>query len=236
MRFADVDWERGLAITVVPVDASWRLESWNLRGNPVETILANSRDVRRSVAFSPAGSLLVGVRANGRVAAWDLDSGLEVLPRASLPAAATVLLSSDGQCALASTDSFSTLNVSAFTDVAVLSTTDGHTIAHLKEHARSSQFRVISADAKQAATLVDVDPGKEWTLGLWDLAAPKKDPVRPFELSGFPAAGAYSPDGHLLAIGLENGRTVLAGVDGGQHEMGEGTAAVRDICSPGGVR
>jgi WD40 repeat protein len=240
-RVMDVDWARGLAMTVAKSASSARLQTWNLWMNAVETPLANSNTIRPSIAFSAAGTLLMalrpadaGVPPGSQVAAWDLNSGLEVLPRGLLPAGIS-MLSADGTVALAAADSFLPGD-GGEQDVTLLAVSDGHIIARFKEQPGVSQFRVLSKDGRMAVTVISSTRNKSWTLALWNAASASA--VARLDLTSPPTAGVYSSDGKWLAVGMESGRVLLRDLAANTSTLlgDEGYSAVRQLCflSPSG--
>jgi WD40 repeat protein/tRNA A-37 threonylcarbamoyl transferase component Bud32 len=233
----DVDWESGLALTVVKSNSIWILESWNLRGNPLEKPLDNSQQAEGPVAFSDSGTLLMGLKTDGSVGVWDLGTGFELLPLGGVAKetlkAGLGLLSADGAVALPPTETYSTSSESKARVAPVYSTKDGRVKANLTELADASQFRALSPDGKKAATIIGAKIPVT-TLGIWTIAAVDKGPVARIDLEASPVTGAFSADGRWLAVGLENGQTVLVDAGDGTHQtFGGSSSPVRSICFVG---
>ena len=237
VRCMDVDWQSGLAVTVVGSNSTWTLESWNLRGNPLEKTLDDSLHEGDSVAFSDSGSLLMGLNADGRVGVWDLGTGFELLPLGSVAKDALKgglgLLSANGAVALPPTETYFTNSESESRVAPVYSITDGRVKANLTEVAGSSQFRALSPNGAMAVTIIGAQPPVT-TLGIWNIAAAAKGPVAKIDLEAGPVAGAFSADGRWLAVGLENGRTLLVNTgDGTFQASGAYSSPIRRLCFVG---
>lgn len=215
----DADWESGLGITAAKVNSTWKIESWNLRGNALETDLANSRDLKSTAAFSQAGALMIGIHGNGQIAAWDLKTGFELAPRGLVPKGS--LFAGDGSACYVPADDFN----AAKAEGKLYSTGDGKLLASVPEVA-AAEFRAISGDGTLIATLVEKDSA-QWSIGI------HRDGKQELSVkcTARPVAGAFSPDKTSLAIGLENGEVLLVNCqDRSTTPLGSQTSPVRTVC------
>jgi serine/threonine protein kinase/WD40 repeat protein len=218
----DADWESGLGITAARVNSTWKIESWNLRGNALEVNLANSRDLKSTAAFSQAGTLMIGIHGNGQTAAWDLKTGFELAARGMAPKGS--LFAAGGSACYVAADDFK----AAKAEGKLYSVEDGNLLATVPEVA-AAEFRALSDDATLIATVVEKDSA-QWKIGIHRDGRQEQT----VKCASRPVAGAFSPDKASLAIGLENGEVLLVACrDGSTSTIGPQTSPVRTLCFMG---
>jgi hypothetical protein len=211
------------------------LESWNLRGSPLQVPLAHSSDLVEttpSIAFSPGGALLIGAHGEGQLSTWDLATGFELHP-AKLPYAKITpqsLLSADGSTALPpSSEDFTHADAAGQLAVTVTSTQKGTPRGTVREFAGSA-FRTISRDGARVAT-VTAKVANQWTISVWDLSGATARAACTLKVDAEPLIGVFSPDNASLAVGLGNGQTVLASASSGSSKiLGQASYAVSSLC------
>jgi WD40 repeat protein len=161
-----------------------------------------------ALSFSSDGKLLASASSDKTVKLWDLATGQ---PRATLPHAADVF-----QVAFLKGDRFLVSGSDSFRlwDVA-----SGKEKASLKTKANSEVIALaVTSDGKTVAFAVHDADGKpqQPQLLLWDVSTRRHRPGP--EVGNHSVQSlAFSPDGKMLAVGMQSGRCVLYKVTDGKR-------------------
>jgi WD40 repeat protein len=158
----------------------------------------NALDTGAAASFSPDGRTVLAGLANGTIILWDVATAQEIRRFVGhTNIVGSLLFSPDGRTVVSS----SWDNTVILWDVAT-----GKIIQRMADHSASVYRMALSPDGRFAFA-----GSSDNTSTLWDLKTGQL--IRRFNLAKTNSAAGFSPDGHSILVGLQDGSVQLWRID-----------------------